>query len=146
MNKKNKPFFGTNISEDDMKDSGLFITENTKPIGLSTWEQVKLETNWDQKEKEWNKWMFEFQIRNQKSIKRASVVGALVSLLGTVSAYTSSVWAFESLDSSYADSANVYIGLSAVGFALVAGIGLGLAVKSVLDWFEAKKKLKELNS
>ena len=90
--------------------------------------------------------MFEFQIRNQKSIKRASVVGALVSLLGTVSAYTSSVWAFESLDSSYADSANVYIGLSAVGFALVAGIGLGLAVKSVLDWFEAKKKLKELNS
>ena len=146
MNKKNKPFFGTNISEDDMKDSRLFITENTKPIGLSTWEQVKLETNWDQKEKEWNKWMFEFQIRNQKSIKRASVVGALVSLLGTVSAYTSSVWAFESLDSSYADSANVYIGLSAVGFALVAGIGLGLAVKSVLDWFEAKKKLKELNS
>lgn len=146
MNKKNKPFFGTNISEDDMKDSRLFITENTKPIGLSTWEQVKLETNWDQKEKEWNKWMFEFQIRNQKSIKRASVVGALVGLLGTVSAYTSSVWAFESLDSSYADSANVYIGLSAVGFALVAGIGLGLAVKSVLDWFEAKKKLKELNS
>jgi hypothetical protein len=155
MSKKNKQFFWTNISEDDMKDNGLFITGNTRPIPMgdgdgmfnySTWEQVKLETNWDEKEKEWDEWMLKFRIRNQKGMKRSSILGVLVGLFGTVSAYTSSVLALNSLDSSYADSANVYIGFSAVGFALLSGYMAYTFITSSFDWFKARKKLKELNS
>ena len=120
-----------------MKDNGLFITENTEPIALSTWDRAKFETGWEEWQHDWN-------IRQEKSIKRSSILGVLVGLFGTVSAYTTAVNAFSELDSSYADNANVYIGFSAVGFALLSGYGAYTFIISSFDWFKAKKKLSEL--
>ena len=155
MNKKNRQFFWKNISEDDMKDSKLFITGNTRPIPMgdgdgmfnySTWEQVKLETNWDEKEKEWDEWMLKFKIRNQKGMKRVSVIGVFVGILGWVWNYSIAVTAFKTIDSSYSDNANFFIGAGGVGFALLAGFMLYTVITSTFNWFEARRKLKELNS
>jgi len=139
MNKKNKQFFWTNISEDDMKDNGLFITENTEPIALSTWDRVKFETGWEEWQKDWN-------IREEKRNKRSSVTGVVLGFFGLVFNYTTAVNAFSALDSSYADSANLFIGVSAVGFAAFAGYMAYTLITSSFDWFKAKKKLNELSS
>jgi hypothetical protein len=137
MNKKNKQFFGTNISEEDMKDTNLYITENTELIGLGAWDRAKFEAGWEEWQHDWN-------IRQEKRKKSSSVVYFCYGLLGTAFSYASSVFAFGALDSSYADTANFYIGVSAVGFALMAGYMAHTIIKSSFDWFSAKKKLTEL--
>jgi hypothetical protein len=144
MNKKNNiyenwinQFFWTNTSEDDMKDNGLFITENTEPIALSTWDRIKFETGWEEWQKDWN-------IREEKRNKRSSVTGVVLGFFGMTFNYVTAVNAFNALDSSYADSANLFIGVSAVGFAAFAGYMAYTFITSSFDWFNAKKKLTEL--
>lgn len=162
MNKKNKQFFGTNISEEDMKDSGLYISNNTEAIPMdkyghihedeyhvpgptermmndmfADWEKQKLN-----RDKKWNKW----DIKHEKSVKRASVVGVFVGILGWVWNYSIAVTAFRTIDSSYSDNANLFIAVGGVGFALLAGFGAYTFITSTFDWFEARKKLKELDS
>lgn len=149
MNKKNKQFFGTNTSEDDMKDNGLFITENTEPIGyLDVWDAdwKTWKADWKKEKRKRKKEQRERNIKHQKSMKRLSAVSVFVGILGWVWNYSVAVTAFRTIDSSYSDNANFFIGVGGVGFALLAGYMLHLVITSTFNWFEARKKLKELNS
>jgi nicotinamide riboside transporter PnuC len=137
MNKKNKQFFGTNISEEDMKDTNLYITENTELIGLGAWDRAKFEAGWEERKKDMN-------IRTEKSLKNISALGIFAGLFGWVFNYTTAVNAFGAIDSSYADTANFFIGVSGVGFALFAGYMAHTFITSTFDWFEARKNLIEL--
>lgn len=147
MNKKNKPFFGTNISEEDMKDSGLFISENTEPIGyLDAWDAdwKTWKADWKKEKRKRKKIQREWKIKHEKSVKRFSVVSVFVGILGWVFNYLTAVTAFSAMDSSYSNNANFFIGVSGVGFAFFAGYMAYTVITSTFNWFEARRNLIEL--
>lgn len=135
-NKKDNQFFWK-ISEEDMKDTNLYITEDSKPIGA--WKQAQLDANWEAWKKDW-------AIRQEKHKMTSSVAGVVYGVLGTGFSYASSTWAFSAIDSSYADQANFYIGTSGVIFGMLAGFSFYTIIKSSFDWFYARKKLHELGN
>jgi hypothetical protein len=160
MNKKNKQFFGTNISEEDMKDSGLFISNNTEAIPMDKYGHIHEDeyhvpgptermindmfADWEKqksnRDKKWNKW----DILHEKKAKNNALLGMFLGFFGLVFNYITAVNAFSALDSSYADSANLFIGVSAVGFAAFAGYIAHTLITSTFDWFTARRNLIEL--
>ena len=141
MNKKKDTKFFWKLTEADMEDTKLFISEDSRPMGRTEAEVTAMAAAW----------RLESEARLKKAEKSELQIERLLNVLMvplTVVGWWCSLRfganAFEDIDVNAAENFNTYAVITGLVFTGLAAVNMWLFGKNLIDGIYNHKKIKEL--